>query len=471
MIDTYDLIAIGAGPAGKSAAELAAAFGRRALIIEQGQPGGAVTTVGGVPTKTLREAAVALTGYRQEEIYGVRAALPLAVALPLIGARTDYVRRVLQGVTSRQIAARGVDYLHGAARLGPNGVVLVRLDDGTQRALSTRACLIATGSRPAHLPDIPFDDPDVYDSDRIYQIRSAPGKLVILGGGPVGVEFATIFNALGVEVTLVSQSQRLLPSMDDELAQLMADEFARRGVDLVLGASVRQVVRAKSSLAISLTEGGILMPDALLVAAGRTPNTNDLGLAEAGVTLDQRGHVVVDRYFRTSAAGIYAAGDVVGPTLASVALQQGRAAACHACGLVFGVELDRVASAAVYSLPEVAGVGATEAQVQAAGIAYVVGRCDLATTARGAIAGHRGLLKLIMRAEDRKLLGVHCIGDTASELVAVGHMAMYHGSTVEQLLALALNTPTYTAAYHDAVIDGLAQLAEHMGYERRTKTR
>ncbi len=467
MAETYDLIVIGAGPAGKSAAELASGFGRRALIIEQHQPGGVVTTTGGAPTKTLREAALYLTGFRQEEVYGVRAAVPLDVALPIIGARTEQVRSFLQGVTAQQIAARGIAYLQGAARLGPNSTVLVTLPGGTERALAARTILIATGSRPTHFPGIPFDDPNVYDSERMYAIRTAPKEIVIVGGGPVGVEFATIFTALGIPVTLVNQAERLLPAIDGELAQLMTEEFAQRGVTLILGAGVQAVERVGGRLSVTLSTGTILTTEVVLFAAGRTPNTEGLGLAEAGVQIDERRRIVVDNYYRTTAAGIYAAGDVAGPTLASTAMQQGRAAACHACGLVFGVEVDQAQSSAVYSLPEVAGVGATEEQVRAAGIIYVVGRCDLATTARGAIAGHGGRLKLIFRADNRKLLGVHCIGDIASELVALGHMALHVGSTVELFLTLALNTPTYSAAYHDAVIDGLARLAELMGYERR----
>ena len=178
--------------------------------------------------------------------------------------------------------------------------------------------------------------------------------------------------------------------------------------------------------------------------------------------LDARGRIVVDRYYRTTAPGIYAAGDVVGPGLASNAMQQGRAAAAHACGLVFGVEIDQTASSAVYGLPEVASVGATEEQVQASGIPYAVGRCDLATTARGAIAGHGGLLKLIFRADDRKLLGVHCFGDIASEVVGLGHVVLQLGGRVELFLTLALNTPTYSYAYHDATVDGLTRLTELM---------
>jgi NAD(P) transhydrogenase len=246
----------------------------------------------------------------------------------------------------------------------------------------------------------------------------------------------------------------------------MAEEFAQRGVHLILGAGVQAVERRGGRLTVMLSTGAALTTEVVLFATGRTSNTAGLGLAEAGVQLGARGRIVIDHYYRTTAAGIYAAGDVIGPALASTAMQQGRAAACHACGLVFGVEVDQIQSSAVYSLPEVASVGETEEQVRASGTLYAVGRCDLATTARGAIAGHGGRLKLIVRADNRKLLGVHCFGDLASEVVALGHMALHAGGTVELFLTLALNTPTYSAAYHDAAVDGLANVAELMGFAR-----
>jgi NAD(P) transhydrogenase len=466
--ETYDLAIIGAGPAGRAAAEVAAHLGRRAIIVEQHRPGGAVTTTGGAPTKTLREAALYLTGFGQEEVYGVRAAIPLATALPIIADRTRSVCERLQQVSADRFAELGVDYLHGAARLGQNGALLVSLPDGTHRELAARSALIATGSRPARPSGIPFDDPDVYDSDRIYSIRKVPNDVVIVGGGPVGVEFATIFTALGIPATLINHSEQLLPTADGEIAGLMADELARRGVKLILGAGAKAVARIDGRLAVTLSTGEVVGTDVVLFAAGRTPNTEGLGLEEAGVRLDPRGRIDVDRYFRTSAPGIYAAGDVIAPALASTAMQQGRAAACHAFGVLFGVGVDRVASSAVYGVPEVAGVGLTEEQATAANIPYLVGRCDLAATARGAIAGHGGLLKLIFRADDRTLLGVHCIGDIASEMVGLGHVVLHVGGPIELFLTLALNTPTYSAAYHDAAIDGLARLAQLMGQRSPT---
>jgi NAD(P) transhydrogenase len=457
--DEYDLVVIGAGPAGQVAAELAAAFGRRVLIVERNQPGGVVTTTGGAPTKALREAALYLTGYGQQEVYGLRATAPLAHVMPIIAARVSQVRDVLQEAAARQLATRGIDYVQGTARLGADRRVCITSPGGADRETVARTFLIATGSRPTHFAGIPFDDPDVYDSDQIYAIRTIPRDIVIVGGGAIGVEFATVFTALGIPTTLVSQADRLLPGMDGELAGRMAQEFERRGVRLVLNAAARAVARVDGRLAVTLSTGAALGTDAVLFAAGRTPNTEDLGLEQAGVDLDERGHIRVDGSYRTTAPGIYAAGDVTGAGLASTAMQQARAAACHACGLVFGVAVDRTPSLAVYGLPEIAGAGQTEEQVRAAGTPYVVGRCDLALTPRGAIAGHGGLLKLIFRADDRKLLGVHCLGDIASEIVGLGHLLLHGGGTVEVFLTLALNTPTYSYAYHDAAVDGLTRLA------------
>ena len=212
MDETYDLAVIGAGPAGTSAAEVAAAFGRRAVIVERDRPGGVVTTTGGAPTKTLREAAVYLTGFGAEDVYGARPVPPLSELMAVIENRVLTVRDQLQQVAAGQLARLGVEYLQGAATVMPHGRLVVTAPDGGSTTVAARTVLVATGSRPARLPGIPYDDPDVYDSDRIYAIRTVPDSVVIVGGGAIGVEFATVFTALGVPVTLVSQADRLLPT-------------------------------------------------------------------------------------------------------------------------------------------------------------------------------------------------------------------------------------------------------------------
>jgi NAD(P) transhydrogenase len=273
MGDSYDLVVIGAGPAGEVAAELAAAFGRKVLIVERNKPGGVVTTTGGAPTKALREAALYLTGYRQEEVYGVRAAAPLEVVMPTLRARVEHVRDVLQEAVEHRFVVRGIAYFQGVAQLDADRTVHITSPDGPEREVAARAVLVATGSRPTRYPGIPFDDPDVYDSDEIYSLRTVPNDIVILGGGPIGVEFATVFTALGIPATLISNSDRLLPNIDGELAGLVAKEFKRRGIRLVLGVSAERVRRVDGRLRVTLSTGTVLDGDAVLFAAGRTPNT------------------------------------------------------------------------------------------------------------------------------------------------------------------------------------------------------
>jgi NAD(P) transhydrogenase len=230
-------------------------------------------------------------------------------------------------------------------------------------------------------------------------------------------------------------------------------------VDVILGAGTDAIERVQGMLKVTLSNGRELHPDAVLFAAGRSVNTDGLGLQEAGVELDGRGRIKVNESYKTTAEGIYAAGDVIGPTLASVAMEQGRVAACRALGINLMGAVDSIPVSAVYGMPEVAAVGLTEEQCQAQGLDYEVGRSDLSLTPRGAIAGHGGVLKLIFRKEDRRLLGVHCMGDIASELVGIGQMVMHLGGTIDAFIAVTMNTPTYSYAYKYATADGIRRLA------------
>lgn len=455
----YDLIAIGAGPAGESATELAAFFGHRSAVVEKNRPGGTVTTTGGVPTKTLREAALYLTGFRDRDVYGLSMPAAPGVAVDTIRKRTWSVCEALQKLTGENIAKRGVDYIQGAARLGPHRTVVVAGPDGRERVLSAKAILIATGSRPHRAKNIPFDAPGVCDTDTILQRGRVPEDILIVGGGPVGVEFATICHALGSRVTIADRSDRLMSMMDGEMSRRMGDLFDKWGVTVHLGSSVEKVVAAGGALEATLTTGQRLRPDTILFAAGRVANTEGLGLDAAGVKLNERGRIAVDERFRTGAPGIYAAGDVLGPTLASVAMEQGRAAVCDAFGIPFEGAVDPTPVSAVYGMPEVAGVGLTEEQCRERRLEYEVGRSDFDQIPRGAIAGRGGLLKLIFLKDGRKLVGVHCIGDIASELVGIGQMVIRCGGTVNTIAFMSMATPTYSYAYKYAAFDGLRRLA------------
>ncbi len=459
MTHGYEFVAIGSGPAGESAAELAAFFGHRSAVIEKARPGGTVTTTGGVPTKTLREAALYFSGLCEGDIYGLRTAAPAEVAIDIIRKRTWEVCGLLQKATAENIARNQVDYIEGHASLLPGGGVVVAGADGHERKLLAKTILIATGSRPHRPTNISFDIPGVCDTDTILYRGRPPRDILIVGGGPVGVEFSTICHALGAKVSIADLGSRLIPAMDGELSTWMGDLFRKWGVTIYLGSTVESVRAKDDELEIKLSTKHRLYADTVLFAAGRTANTEGLGLDAAGISCDSRGRINVDLNFRTTADGIYAVGDVLGPTLASIAMEQGRVAVCHAFGIPFEGTVDPTPVSAVYGMPEVSGAGLTEEQCREQGLDYEVGRADLGSTPRGAIAGRGGLLKLIFQRENRTLLGVHCIGDIASEIVGIGQMVIRCGGTLHTLANMSMNTPTYAYAYKYAAFDGLRRLA------------
>jgi NAD(P) transhydrogenase len=459
MTDTYDLIAIGSGPAGESATELASFFGYRCAIIEKALPGGTVTTTGGAPTKTLREAALYFSGLVEGDIYGLRLSAPPEVVTDTIRKRTRDVCELLQRVTSDNIAGNNVDYIQGTARLAGSGAVTVTGGDGGRHVFRAKVILIATGSRPHRPSDIPFDLEGVCDTDTILNRGMVPKDLLIVGGGPVGVEFATIAHALGAKVAIAERADRLMAMMDGEIAACMEELFRAWGIRVLFGSTCAALTARNGALEVRMSTGETLSPDTVLFAGGRISDTRNLGLEAAGVTVDDRGRIVVDQNFRTAADGVYAAGDVLGPTLASIAMEHGRVAVCNAFGIPFEGVVDPAPVSAVYSMPEVSGAGLTEAQCRENALDYEVGRADLAVTPRGAIAGRGGLLKLIFLKHDRKLVGVHCIGDIASEIVGIGQMAIRCGGTMNTIANMSLNTPTYSYAYKYAAFDGLRRLA------------
>lgn len=459
-MESYDLIAIGAGPAGESATELAAFFGHRCLIIERDRPGGCVTTTGGAPTKTLREAAMYFTGYTDRDTYGVSLNAPPELVLGALQRRTLDVCKILQKVTSDNIASRGIDYVQGAAKFGTKGNVFVTLPDGSVREFQSKCILIATGSRPIRPANVPFDLRGVCDTDTVLQRGWLPKDIVIVGGGPVAVEFATISHALGAKVTLVTRSDRLLAMMDEEVSGRLTGQFENSGVTVLYGSTTREVAARDDKLEVKLSSGVVVHPDTLLFAAGRASNTEGLELQQIGVQLDAKGRIQVDEHFKTNAEGVYAAGDVLGPTLASVAMEQGRIAVCHAFNIPFEGIVDPVPVSAVYGMPEVAKVGLTEEECKELKLDYEIGRSELALTPRGAIAGRDGLLKIIFLRADRKIVGVHCISDIASELVGIGQMAIRCGATLNTIANMSMNTPTYSYAYKYAAFDGLRRLAK-----------
>ncbi len=432
MNDSFDMIVIGAGPAGEKAAAQAAFYGKRVAVVDRAaSPGGSAVQSAGVPTKTLRETALYLTGFRRRDTYGLSLQLLPSLALERLLARTAEVIATRTASVQANLDRNRVQLLRGQARLGPGPSVIVRSEDGSER-----------------------DPESIIGLDRI------PRSMVVVGGGPVGCEYASVFTALGVEVTLLDLADRLLPFMDTEISDVLARAFVGMGMRLALGSGVGTVARVGGQLRVTLASGERLHPEKVLFAAGRAGSTEGLGLPEAGVKTDARGRIVVDETYRTTAEGIYAAGDVIGPpALASVSMEQGRVAATHAFGIAFKQTLDPLPPYGIYSIPEAAMVGMTEQAARAAGIDCEVGRGWFEHSPRAQIAGAtEGLVKLVFRRDDRRLLGVHIVGEIAGELIHQGQGAIGAGEPIDTFIDRTFNLPTFSETYKYAAYDGLQRL-------------
>ena len=470
MIERYDLVVVGSGPAGEKAAVQAAYFDKRVAIVERHEllGGAGVTLAGMIPTKTLREAALYVTGFRKRDIYGVSVELDQREIYSKLRQRTNEVIETMARSVRQNVDRHRIELVRGTARLAGGGSVIVSTRRGGERELQGDAVIIATGSRPYHPPGIPFEDPDVLDAEEVLEISDPPNHVVVVGGGAIGCEHASIFTALGAHVTLVDRGDRLLSYVDAELSHILARTFSAMGMSLQLGTAIQKVDRDDHGLRIELSDGQEIRPDKLLVASGRSGNTESLDLAAAGVEMDERGRIVVDENFITSAPNIYAAGDVIGPpALASTAMEQGRVAACHAFGIDFKDMVDPSPPTGVYSIPEIAAVGLTEQAASDEGIPYLVGRGRFEGNSRANIGGATdGMIKIVFAKSDRKILGVHILGESATESVHVGQAAMKHGDTIDYFIDTTFNVPTLCEAYKYAAYDGLQRWQESVSEGR-----
>jgi NAD(P) transhydrogenase len=360
----------------------------------------------------------------------------------------------------KNLARHGVELVRGTARLGPGRTVEVGSERGTKRVLAGDAVLLATGSRPFHPPGIPFNDPDVLDSESARALDRPMHSLVVVGGGAVACEYASIFMALGAQVTVLDRGARLLPFLDGECSAVVTECFRSSGMQVCSETALAAVRREASGLVLATDDGTELRPDKVILAAGRVGNTEELGLGDAGVETDDRGRITVDDHFETTARGIYAAGDVIGPpALASASMEQGRVAACHAMGIPFKQTVDPLTPFGVYSIPECAMVGTTEEQASAQGVDFVTGRSLFADNSRAAIAGTtEGILKIVADRTTRRLLGVHIVGEAATELVHQGQAVLHFGGTVDYFIHATFDVPTTSDAYKYAAYDCLQQI-------------
>jgi len=468
--ERFDLVVIGGGAAGEKGAAQAAYFGKRVAVIERrAEPGGATVHTGTLPSKTLREAALFLSGYRQRDLYGVSVEVSRDLEVAKLVERKNAVRTLETERMLANLDRHRVELVHGTARLVDAATVAVVGEDAGLRTFVADAVLLATGSSPFRPPGIPFDDPDVHDSDTILEIDRLPASLAVLGGGVIGCEYASMFAALGTDVHLIERSAPVLRFLDAEVIERMVAGMEALGVTFHFGERAETVSRRGDALVCSMPSGAEIAADKVLVTAGRVGNTDGLGLAAVGVETDERGRVLVDGHFRTSVPGVFAAGDVIGaPALASTSMEQARVAVCRAFGFDYKQELTSLLPYGVYTIPEVSSVGLSEEAAAERGIDAVIGRASFADNARGEIIGDRdGLTKLVFERSTRRLIGCHCVGERATELVHIGQAVMTLGGTVETFIEMVFNYPTLAETYKYAAYDALAGLGPAQDPSRR----
>lgn len=454
--DAFDLVVIGSGPAGERAAAMAAWFGHRVALVERSRElGGAAAHRGTLSSKTLREAALTFSGLRQRDVHGVHLTLSKAVGVRDLLFRERQVRAWEVERIGDNLSRHGVELIYGTGRLADPHTVVVDGEGGHRRLLSARFILVATGSHPNRPAEFPFELEHVYDSDEILDLASIPTSLSVVGGGVIGAEYACIFAALGVPVTLIEPRRPLLGFLDAEIREHLLEGMRALGIRFRF-ARVSRVQSTTNDVTLFLDDGEAVTTAAVLVAYGRTASTAGLGLEALGIPVGPRGHVEVDARQCTCVPSVYAAGDVVGfPALASTAMEQGRVAVSHAFGIGGKERLAPVLPFAIYTIPEASMAGETEEALVQQGVPHVVGRCGFPQTARGRIVGEQGLLKLLFHGETRALLGVHVVGEGAGDLVHQGMLALLMGARLELFIDACFNYPTLSEAYKIAAYDAL----------------
>ncbi len=456
----YDLLVIGSGPAGEKGAAQAAYFGKKVALIEREEVlGGASANTGTLPSKTLRETALYLSGFRQRGLHGVNLRLSREATVDDFLYRGERVIQEERERIADNLNRHKIVHIWGDARFVDAHTLAVRRPGWPETQVSAEYILVATGSSPFRPPMYPFDHARVYDSDEIVRVEFIPKNLAVVGGGVIGCEYACLFATLGVKVTLIESRATLLSFLDGEMSQQLAERMRHLGIDLKLGDTVEQVTLLAQGVALALKSGHRFEADIVLVAAGREANTATLDLHKAGLTAGKRGALEVDQHYRTKVPHIYAAGDVIGfPALAATSMEQARIAVVNMFGLQYKETLAPILPYGIYTIPETSMAGETEETLKAKNVPYVVGNARFKDNARGKIIGEDyGRLKLIFGAPDMKLLGVHIIGEGATELVHIGLAAMLQGATAELFIRMCFNYPTLSETYKYATYDALGK--------------
>ena len=461
----YDIVIIGSGPAGHRAAIQSAKLGKRVAVIEKkALIGGVSVNTGTIPSKTLREAVLHLSGFRQRSIYGASYTVKEHITMNDLLMRADHVIRHEIEINKVQLQRNGIELMPGIATIvNDHTVHLHFLDKKGEDEITTRNIMIAVGTTVAKPRDIPFDGQSIFTSDGLLKLDHLPKTLTVVGGGVIGCEYACMFATLGARVTLVEVQERLLTFVDHEIVDALVYHMRQQRVTLRLGESVQSIdhcdTRYGGGVKICLESGKEIVTEMALYAIGRQGATSRLGLENVGIKPDARGRIQVNEHYQTKIPNIYAVGDVIGfPSLASTSMEQGRMAASHA----FDVEhssFPQLFPYGIYAIPEISTVGANEEELTQAGIPYEVGKAYYKEIARGQILGDTiGMLKLVFHRENHKLLGVHIIGEGASELIHIGQTVMAFGGTVDYFINTVFNYPTLAECYKTAAFDGVNRI-------------
>ncbi|HEX2907217.1 MAG TPA: Si-specific NAD(P)(+) transhydrogenase [Phototrophicaceae bacterium] len=457
MTTHYDLVVIGSGPAGEKGAAQSSYFGKKVAIVERAPYlGGAGINTGTVPSKTLRETALYFSGLRQRGLYGLDYSLKDNLTFADFMHRERVVVESEREIVGRNLARHQVEVFWGNGTLTDTHTVCVQAADGNLIRLESDIILIATGSSPYHPPEVPFDGRRVLDSDTVLRMGFIPKTMAVVGGGVIGSEYASVFAALGIQVTLIEGRDRILPFVDREIVAHLASRLGNLGLQLRLNESILKTEVCDHDVRLTLKSGAELVVDCVLFASGRQGNTAGLGLEALDIELNPRGLIPVNEKYQTSIPNIYAAGDVIGfPALASTSMEQARVAMVHAFDLHYKEYVSPVVPLAVYTVPEIGMVGLTEEACQEQNIPYLVGRAYSANNPRGQIMGDQGMLKLIFAKNDKKLLGVHHIGEMASELIHIGAEVLTRSGSINAFIHAVYNYPTLSDLYKYAAYDGL----------------
>jgi NAD(P) transhydrogenase len=453
---SYDVVIIGGGPAGHGAAMHAASSGQKTLLLErEASVGGACVSRGTIPSKTLRETALALTGFRKKSADVCPIAMGEDIQVASLMTRLEQVVTAHQTSMKNQLDLAKVERWHGRAKFIDAQTIEVTDVKRQKRLVTAKFIIIATGSRPRNPPEVPIDHQHILDSDSILSLTYLPKSLTVLGGGVISSEYASVFASLGTEVTMIDKGERPLGFLDVELTDRFVAELGTYKSRFIGKRSLKKVeYDGLGNVVTLLDDGEVVISEKMLCALGRVANLEDLNIAAAGLSATNRGILSVNDEYRTSVPHIFGVGDVIGPpSLASASMDQGRRAVCHALGQPPGVPLELI-PVGIYAIPEMSSVGLAEAQAREKFGNVVVGRAKFGELARGQIAAiPDGLLKMVADPQGKKLLGVQVVGEGAAELVSIGQMALISGLDIDVFIANTFNFPTLAEAYRLAALD------------------